>query len=100
MEPFSPQIICIVIASRDSGQDDSRGLGETNWVKRKGKVNESSSERMGNTGCTKLACGTEHRNRSTQSWTLDGEDQVQSKVHGLFSLGGVDEAERDDPTSS
>lgn len=55
---------------------------------------------MGNTGCAKLARGTGRRNMSTQIWSLDGEDKVQSKVPGLFSLGGVDEAERDGPTSS
>lgn len=47
-----------------------------------------------------LACGTEHRNRSAQSWSLDGEDQVQSKMPGLFSLGGVNEAERAGPAWS
>lgn len=43
------------------------------------KSNESSLECMRNTGCAELACGTEHRNRSTQSWSLDREDQVKSK---------------------
>lgn len=47
-----------------------------------------------------LACGTEHRNRSTQSWSLDGDDQVRSKMSGVFSLGGVNEAERAGPMCS
>lgn len=55
---------------------------------------------MGNTGCAKLACGTEHRNRSTQSWSLDGEDKIQSKSTWFIRLGRMDEAERDGPTSS
>lgn len=55
---------------------------------------------MGNTGCAKLACGTEHRNRSTQSWSLDGRTKFKVKVPGLFSLGRMDEAERDGPTFS
>jgi len=53
-----------------------------------------------NTECAKLACGTEHRIRLAQGWSLDGDDQVQSKEAGLFSLGEVDEVERDSPTSS
>lgn len=58
------------------------------------KSNESNLECIGNTGCSELACGTEHKNRSTQSWSLDGEDQVQSKMSGLCSLGKVNETER------
>lgn len=57
-------------------------------------------EMKSNGSSLELACGTEHRNRSAQSWSLDGEDQVQSKMPGLFSLGGVNEAERAEPAWS
>lgn len=74
MEPFSPQIIYIAIASRGSGQDGSRGLGETNRVKRNGKVNESSLEHMGSPGLHTDQCGTGVQHRGSGSHCLGGVD--------------------------
>lgn len=69
MESFAPQIICLVIASRDSGQNGSRGLGETGEV----KSNESSLECM-QSWLVALSTGTDQHRAGV--WMGKTNDQV------------------------